>query len=215
MMQDDFEFAQSTKKLLDKVNRTIGEDSVRGLIIDYLLEDNSKQRAESREALQSLVAANATELLFSQRPVMPAPSADLMAGEIRIGRLAQGENTFEDFSISTEDLQHAGIFAATYSGKTTLIATILSQLMRRANPIPWLAFDFKRDLRGLSRDYPVKVLRWNWLRINPLQPPPGVQVLQWMTFMADMMAHVFGWFHASENYLMMFMQRAYDSKQGR
>ena len=33
-----------------------------------------------------------------------------------------------------------------------------------------------------------------------------------MTFIADIMAHVFGWFHASENYLLQFMQRAYDAK---
>jgi hypothetical protein len=66
-----------------------------------------------------------------------------------------------------EDLQHAGIFAATYSGKTTLIASILTQLK-----IPWIAFDRKRDLRALCRKYNIKVLRWEWMKINPLQPPP-------------------------------------------
>jgi len=115
---------------------------------------------------------------------------------------------------SIDDLQHAGTFAATYSGKTTLLATILTQLAELPEPVPWMAFDFKRDLRGLSRDYDVKVLRWNWLKLNPSQPPPGVELVQWMTFLADIMAHVFGWFHASENYLLMFMQQAYNSKSG-
>jgi hypothetical protein len=37
----------------------------------------------------------------------------------------------------------------------------------------FLAFDFKQNFRHLSH-LPLIVLRWNWLRINPFVPPPGV-----------------------------------------
>ncbi len=209
-MNDDIEYATKVRTLLQKANSVIPETTVDSLLVDYLLEDQSKKQS-SKETLNELIGIHSSRILFSDKPSFQIPKSQ-ETGEIRIGRYAQAEDLYGDFMISIDDLQHAGIFAATYSGKTTLIATILTQLMQLQNPIPWLAFDFKRDLRGLSRKYDVKVLRWNWLKINPLQSPPGVELTQWMTFLADILAHVFGWFHASENYLMEFMQRGYDSK---
>jgi len=35
----------------------------------------------------------------------------------------------------------------------------------------FLAFDFNWDFLS---NLPLIVLRWNWLRINPFVPPPGV-----------------------------------------
>jgi len=210
---DDVEYAERTRRILQRANLQVPVSLVDGLLVDYLLESDPTARRSSRETLNDLVAVHARNILFSEKPLFHVPRLPEL-GEIRVGRVVQGDKAYNDFTISVDDLQHAGIFAATYSGKTTLIATILTQLMRLQVPIPWMAFDFKRDLRGLSKEYPIKVLRWNWLRINPLQPPPGVKVAQWMTFLADIMAHVFGWFHASENYLMQFMQRAYDATEG-
>jgi len=211
-MTDDIEYVTGVRRTLLKANRVIPQTLVDGVLLDYLLENDGNARESSKELLNDLVAAHAPKVLFSDSPRFYAPQL-LEQGQIKIGRVLQGENAFEDFSIGIDDLQHAGIFAATYSGKTTLLATILTQLPELSEPIPWIAFDFKRDLRGLSRKYDVKVVRWNWLKINPLQPPPGVELVHWMTFLADIMAHVFGWFHASENYLMQFMQQAYNSKQ--
>lgn len=198
---DGVEYAERTSRILQRANLQISENAVNGLLVDYLLGSDSQAKRASRETLDDLIATHADRILFSQKPMLYVPRLRGV-GEIKVGKVVQGQNAYDDFAINLEDLQHLGIFAATYSGKTTLIATILTQLMRLRVPVPWMAFDFKRDLRGLSRDYDIKVLRWNWLKINPLQPPPGVDLTQWMTFLADIMAHVFGWFHASENYLM-------------
>jgi len=211
MSRDDFEYVEKTRQILQKANLRIPERLVDGLLVDLLLEPDPGTRESSRETINDLIAVHANDILFSEKPLFHVPRLP-EDGEIRIGKVVQGDGTYSNFFISRDDLQHLGIFAATYSGKTTLIATILTQLMRLSVPIPWMAFDFKRDLRGLSRSHYIRVLRWNWLRINPLQPPPGVELTQWMTFLADIMAHVFGWFHASENYLMQFMQQAYKSK---
>jgi DNA helicase HerA-like ATPase len=213
MNMDDIEYAEKTSRILQRANLQISENAVNGLLVDYLLESDPQARSASRETLDDLIAVHAGRILFSQKPALYVPEFSEI-GEIKVGKVVQGDDAYSDFFISRDDLQHLGIFAATYSGKTTLIATILTQLMRLPVPIPWMAFDFKRDLRGLSRSHDIRVLRWNWLKINPLQPPPGVELTQWMTFLADIMAHVFGWFHASENYLMQFMQQAYKSKAG-
>jgi len=206
---NDIEYATKVRQILRKVNLTVPENVVDNLLVDYLLEDDHKSKRSAQDTLNEIIGVHSPKTLFSDRPAFQVPQIE-RPNQIRIGRYSQGEKLHGNFCISIDDLQHLGIFAATYSGKTTLIATILTQLIKLG--IPWLAFDFKRDLRGLSRNYDIKVLRWNWLKINPLQPPPDVELTQWMTFLADIMAHVFGWFHASENYLMEFMQRAYDSK---
>ena len=195
------EYIEKARRLLTKTNLNVPIALTESLAVDALLSASR----ESVRDMGDLLAANASRILFSKKPSLYVP--EISEGEIRIGRLVQGDEVFGDFSISLDDLQHAGIFAATSSGKTTLLVIILVQL-----PIPWTAYDRKRDLRGLCRKYNVKALRWEWLEINPLQPPPNVPPVQWMTFLADMMAHVFGWFHASENYLLQFMQRAYDAK---
>jgi hypothetical protein len=206
---NDTEYAVKTRQLLLKANLTLQEKIVNGLLVDFLLEDDAKRKNSARETINDIVGAYSSQVLFSEKPSLQVPQIH-SPEQIKIGRYAQGDKLYGNFSISVDDLQHAGIFTATGFGKTTLIARIVTQLIDLK--IPWLAFDFKRDLRGLSREYNVKVLRWNWLKINPLQPPPDVELKQWMTFLADIMAHVFGWFHASENYLMEFMQRAYESK---
>lgn len=206
---NDFEFIEHAKRQLLKNNLSLQADVSEALLIGYLLEEGEAKK-EARKEIDELIAINTSRSLFSRKPSFYVPP--LANGAIRIGRVVQGEREGSDYCINAVDLQHLGIFAATYSGKTTLLATILTQLDKLQKPITWLAFDFKRDLRSLSRNYDVKVLRWNRLKLNPLQPPPNVPLSQWMAFLADIMAHVFGWFHASENYLMQFMQRAYDAK---
>jgi hypothetical protein len=206
---NDFEFVENAKRQLLRNNLSLPTDVSRALLLGYLVEEG-KAKEEARKEIDELIAINTSQSLFSRKPSFYVPP--LVQGAIRIGRVVQGEREGSDYYINAEDLQHLGIFAATFSGKTTLLATILTQLDKLKQPITWLAFDFKRDLRSLSRNFDVKVLRWNWLKINFLKPPPGVELTQWMCFLADIFAHVLGWYQASENYLMSFMQRAYDAK---
>jgi hypothetical protein len=205
MNHEDIEEA---RRQLLKANLDIPETLVDALTVDALLDGTSN--SQSLRDLKDLIAIHADKVLLSKKPTLYVP--EVPRGEIRVGRIVQGDMIHGEFAISLEDLQHAGIFAATYSGKTTLIATILTQLTKLPNPIPWMAFDFKRDLRGLSRNYDVKVLRYDWLKINPLQPPPNMPLVPWVSTLSDIMAHVFGYFSASENFLLEAMIRAYNSK---
>lgn len=88
---------------------------------------------------------------------------------------------------------------------------MLNQL--QALGVPWLYFDFKQDARHLPNDT-IWVFRWNWLKLNPLLAPKGVQQTQWVQTLADIFAHVFGWFHGSENYLLEFLHKLLDSSRG-
>jgi len=92
-----------------------------------------------------------------------------------------------------------------------LIINMLNQL--ESLGIPWLYFDFKQDARHLPNDA-IWVFRWNWLRLKPLLPPKGVLQTQWVQTLADIFAHVFGWFHGSENYLLEFLHKLLNSSRG-
>lgn len=107
-----------------------------------------------------------SELEFAQKPTLPVPPA--FTGAITIGRVCQAGRQFHEFKISREELnQHILIVARSGHGKTVLIMNVLRELLRQN--IPWLTFDFKRDLRHLIRQFPeIWVIRWEDLRLNPL-----------------------------------------------
>jgi hypothetical protein len=200
----NYEDIEEARRRLLKANLDIPETLIDALTVDALFDGNSN--SESLRDLNELVACYADQILLSKKAAFYL--SEVQPGEIKIGRYVQGDRINGAFGIFPNDLQHCGIFAGTGSGKTTLILTITTR-----TKVWTTIIDFKRDYRGLVKTHDFKAVRWEWLKINPLEPPPNVPVVQWMTFLADVMAHVFGWFHASENYLMQFMQQAYDSKQ--
>jgi hypothetical protein len=206
---DDLKWIEEVSELFSRMNCLIDEQTAENLLTLYLTEDDPTEKMILKQEIQSLLSLYSNDLIFSAKPVLASPSPENCKGEILLGKIIQGDFESHEFRIGLEDLQrHVGIFASTGSGKTTLIINILRQLMELPNPIPFLYFDFKRDLRHLT-DYPIVVLRHDWLKINPLKPPKGVSKKLWMMILSDIMAHVLGWFYASENYLMGHINRLY------
>jgi hypothetical protein len=211
---EDQEWVETTRDLVARLNCYLNQKSMERLLSLYLLEEDPQQRQNIKSEIETILGNYAPYLFFSDKPMLPSPTLEECAGEITLGNVIQGEREIRPFSISLRDInKHIAIFASTGSGKTTLMINILRQLLDRS--IPWLCFDFKQDLRHLTQNYPIKVLRWNWLRINPLKPPKGVDIQQWMMIIADIFAHIFGWFHASENYLLQYMNKLYEKKKGK
>jgi hypothetical protein len=169
---------------------------------------------EGEEDLSELLKLSEMKIAMSKKPFIPSPSLEESSGDIVLGRILNCEKELHPFHISLEDInRHIAIFSSTGMGKTTLIINILLQLLNREKPIPFLATDWKRDLRHLTRKHPIWVLRWDWLKVNFLQPPKGVSKKQWMMIVADIFAHVFGFFSASENYMMQFMDQLYQKHE--
>jgi hypothetical protein len=173
----------------------------------YALSDpNEKQ--ELKEDIESILSIHAPKLFFSKKPILEIPSKEESNGQIILGNILHGDREARLFALDLESInKHLAIFGATGSGKTCLIVNLLRQLTKAG--ISWLAVDFKRDLRSLVREG-VWVLRWNWLRINPFQPPEGVSPEIWMTIVCDLFAHSFYWFSPSENYMMEHLAQLYE-----
>jgi len=183
------------------------KEAAEKLAFVYLLDET--------EELNELLRLSEIRCALMKKPYIPSPTFQ-GTGEIVIGNVMRGDEQLYPFSISLEDINlHTAVFSSTGMGKTTLIINILLQLITREQPIPFLATDWKRDLRHLTRKHPMWVLRWDWLKINFLQPPKGVSKKQWMMIIADIFAHVFGFFSASENYMIQFIDRLYTRHDGK
>jgi hypothetical protein len=168
------------------------------------------------EDLNELLKLSEMKIAMSKKTYVPPPEPEKSSGDIVLGRVLRGDQELHPFHVSLEDInRHIAIFSSTGMGKTTLIINMLLQLLNHEEPIPFLATDWKQDLRHLIRKHPLLVLRWEWLKINFLQPPKGASKKHWMMIIADIFAHVFGFFSASENYMMQFMDRLYkEHKEG-
>ncbi len=188
-------------------NTYLDKKLVENLFKAYTLSD-SDERKELKEDIESVLSIHTPKLLFSKKPLLEIPSKEESSGQIILGNILHGDKQVHPFAVDLESLnKHLAIFGATGSGKTCLIANLLRQLTQAG--ISWLAIDFKRDLRSLVREG-AWIVRWNWLRINPLQPPEGVAPKIWMTIVCDLFAHSFYWFSPSENYMMENLAQLYE-----
>jgi len=188
-------------------NTYLDKKLVENLFKAYTLSD-SEERKELREDIESILSIHTPRLFFSKKPLLEIPSKEECSGQIILGNILHGDKQVHPFAVDLESLnKHLAIFGATGSGKTCLIVNLLRQLTQAG--ITWLAIDFKRDLRSLVREG-VWVVRWNWLRINPLEPPEGVSPKIWMTIVCDLFAHSFYWFSPNENYMMEHLAQLYE-----
>ncbi len=202
---DYVEWAAETRELVRKYGTvTPMLDNMLNMIVLYA----KRNRIEDAERLKQIVEKKLRPIYaayMNNVPSMPVPSES--DGEIILGELFQGSNILGEYKIPLNDFnRHIAVFGSAGHGKTTLIMNVLHQLME--HDINFLAFDFKRDFRHLKH-LPIVCLRWNWLRINPFRPPPGVDEFHWMGLVCDLFAHVYGWFHASKNYLFEFVNEEY------
>ena len=207
---EDLRWVDETKELIFRLNSHLNQEAFEKLLSLYLIEDDGREKSKIKSEIESVLGIYAPKLLFSKRPVLQSPGDS--EGAITLGNIVQGDRELQPFKTDFAILnKHVAIFGATGTGKTCLVSSILRQLSESG--INWLAFDFKRDLRGFVKE-DAWVVRWNWLKINPFQPPAGVSPEIWMTIVPDIFAHCFYWFSPSENYMLEFLSQLYEKAKG-
>jgi KaiC/GvpD/RAD55 family RecA-like ATPase len=212
-MNEDLEYVEQVKEMADKLNCHVKERNIKSLLKYYLLA-NGDEKSGIKEDIDSIIGIHLPKLTFSRKPMLPSPEKDKIDGEIKIGKVFQGDEELYDFGISKEELnQHMLIVARSGFGKTTLIVQIMRQLIE--NKIPFIAFDYKRDCRHLIRHFPeLVVLSWRDLRINPLEPPPSVSFQEWKQQFLNIFGHVQAVWHGSTQYLLEAIDKTIEEKKG-
>lgn len=210
---EDLEYIAEVKDKLSRINHGISPETLDLMYSDYLLEEDAERKAEDRTFLEEIVRLHSPELALSRKPLLQVPSADDSSGDIVLGKTIHGEEELWDFSIPAHELNQGHILIASRSGhgKTTILMRIVSQLLE--NETPFLITDYKRDFRGLTKEYPELIVLSNKnLRINFLKPPPGVSIEEWKQQFLNIFSHVEGVWSGSTQFLLRHLDRIYAEK---
>lgn len=127
-----------------------------------------------------------------------------IAGDIRIGYVYNSSNIY--CLLKKELVQHMLIIGRSGAGKTNILRILQIELYRLG--IPFMSFDLaKYGTRYIK--YKLEkliILRWDKeFYFNPLNPPPGVQFIEWLMIFCDITSEVFGIRTASNLYLIEFL----------
>jgi len=210
-MSEELEWADEIKQLASRTD-SLSENALRGLLNLYLISDDIGEKQGIREDIESLVGVGLPKLLYSERPVLVAPSQEDIGGSITIGTVMQGDRSVGEFKLDESDLvRHVALYAQTGHGKSTLLYGLISQFIEKQ--IPFLFFDSKNDGRALLRQHrQLLVIPWKKLAWNPLRAPPGMEQSDWWSNFSQICGYSFGWFVASSNYMLEHMARLSESK---
>ncbi len=136
------------------------------------------------------------------------PFAHQVKGDLRIGYVNGMSHVFgltlDEFSRPTL------IVGITGSGKTTIMRNIQIELYRLT--IPFLVFELSKFGSRYIKHYIPKlvILRWNnEFFFNPLKPPPGVRLKEWMLTFCEVTSEIFGLLAASKSQLIDLVQSLY------
>jgi hypothetical protein len=134
------------------------------------------------------------------------PRENQVKGEVRLGYI---HNSRMIFGINKKEIvRHLLVCGASGSGKSNFLRIMQLELYRLG--IPFLVFDTakygSRFLKNSMND--LIVLRWNKdFFLNPLQPPSGVNLNEWIMCFSSITSEIFGLRSASNLYLIEFIQR--------
>ena len=122
------------------------------------------------------------------------------SGEIRVGSVVYGGAEITPFLLSNTDLnRNILVVASVGHGKTSLVYNILRQL--DASGVNFIIFDPKGDYKSMAFKEDTVYLDGNF-RINPLQPPAGVDQKEWLVHFSDVFSHSFALLAGSRDFLL-------------
>jgi hypothetical protein len=175
----------STKELLELIQKAgLHQNQTAHRLLQQHEAATSQQTQKQTEKALKLLATQHTQNPFQNQNNPPNHANP----EIRLGTLSLTE---------TELTQHTLITGRSGAGKTNLINQVLTQV-----DAPWWSFDLKQDYRHLLQhtEHDILVFPAEQIRLNPVEPPPGVTQNQWIQTFAAIFADSQALLNASENF---------------
>ncbi len=194
----------------------LGKEKALKISRAYLLGDEDT-RARIFEMMDAIKAAAFTDKDLRETVLREPPSkAEAMNGDIEIGTVLYGKKRLYPFKISQQMLlAHMGVFGSSGYGKTNLSYMIAEQLSER--DIPVIIFDFsKRNYRDMLNTELKEVIKIytvgrnvSPIRFNPLKPPPGIQLSQWIKEFSVIFDHAYWLLGGGRHIIMKAMDGVY------
>jgi len=173
-------------------NNGIQDKAILPLLRSYSLSDDKELEDILLLRLLPSVILNSLD----PNPYYPLPGTNDIYGPIRIGKIKENNAIFG--LLPCELPCHTLCAGSTGSGKTNLIKIILAQTLGTQN-IHSLIFSFNQEYRGLTR-FPGYIIRWENLRLNPLQAE-GIPPLLHLNLFSEIFAHSTGLLEASSGFV--------------
>lgn len=183
---------------IKKLVPILGKAKAERLKKAYLLgdEDNKKRIFEIIDTVKAAVFSD--KELRDTLLMEPPPKSIATKGNLRLGHVLYGKKEIYPAMIDSDFLlTHMGVFGSSGYGKTNIALCMIKQLSD--NNIPVLIFDFsKRNYKDLlATDLRDRVdiftigRNASPYKFNPLKPPEGVQLSQWIKEFASIFDHAY------------------------
>ena len=146
----------------------------------------------------------------------PPPIQTPQKGDVKIGNALYGRKRLHPFYLNKNTfLSHVGIFGSSGYGKTNLAYSLIQSLSDQ--DIPVIIFDFsKRNYKdllstGLSDRIDLYTVGRDAspFKFNPLKPPPGIQLSQWMKEFASIFDHAYWLLGGGRHIILKALDNAY------
>ena len=183
---------------IKKLVPVLGKENASKLSKAYLLGDE-KTKKRIFEMIDMVKAAVFTRKELRDTLLMePPPKSVASNGDIRLGHVLYGrKKLYPMFLYRDFLLTHMGIFGSSGYGKTNIALCMIKQLSD--NNIPVLVFDFsKRNYKDLlSTDLSDRIdiftvgRNASPFKFNPMRPPDGIQLSQWMKEFSSIFDHAY------------------------
>ncbi|MEM5793912.1 MAG: DUF87 domain-containing protein [Candidatus Aenigmatarchaeota archaeon] len=176
----------------------LGKEKAARLEAAYFLGDEEyrKKIVEIIDGIKASIFSD--DELKSSALLEPPPKEIASKGDFELGTILYGKKELYPLFLNEKDLlTHVGIFGSSGSGKTNIVHFLVKSLAKREIPI--LIFDFsKRNYRDLlATELKERITVYTVgrdiapFRFNPLVPPQGVQVSQWIKEFAEVFDHAY------------------------
>jgi hypothetical protein len=211
-MSTDCQF-EKLKEMLDIARPWISEEHRRSLTYLYQYSDPDEKRRVFREIedltkpFRDFVVSTAS---VSDKPLFSLPERSEIEGELSLGDVMLGDQTFEKYNVKLDDLtKHVFIGAPPGTGKTVVLYNIVLELARCQKP--FTIIDTKSDFHYLLPKIPgLAVIHMRELRMNLFDPPPNVNMDEYLGELRRIFPHAWGFYQSgSGTYLSRKILEAY------
>jgi len=197
----------------------LGKGNASRLTRAYLLadEDTKKRIFELVDVIKAAVFSDPD---LRDAALREPPSPKDSGGDIEIGQALYGRKKLHPFSMNKKDfLTHMAIFGSSGYGKTNLAYSLIEKISD--NDIPVIIFDFsKRNYKDLLstplRDrIDIYTIGKNVspLKFNPLKPPPGIQLSQWIKEFSSIFDHAYWLLGGGRHIILKAMDAVYTENE--
>jgi len=199
------------KQTVQELEPVIGSKA-RMLWYKYLAAKTPDRKETWRRRIK-IIGENALNKV-ADNPLLPPPGHDTTAGQFHLGKVLYPQEAYADFGLEQEELcKHVMITGMTGTGKTTATLQIIDQLKKHKKN--FLVFDWQREYKKLKKHNKLPSLKVLSVgseanfRFNPLCPPKGTDVLEWMAKLVDVINHAYLGGYGTEFILRDALLKAY------